>query len=408
MFIDNPTEVWKQLQSDWIGIRDGIDTIRQEIEASVTQWQYTDDQLLIPNHPLNWSIDTSESDGYWKDRKTLFGPAPKQVYRQVKHGFDQDHRIVIAQREWYSFLVMYSDTFHDITTAHKSDEDAYTVNPERPRFTRCNLDERQRIISTYKYSPAESDHLTIEMFQWNDDRIVASFRQSFEHNGELPNWAKDDSPEVNAARFRIVTPELREFMPSQEILTYAYDKLGILQSVQSEATHKSRSSTVYTRNTNDTIESVSLELQPLLVKQIAATLKKAKKAHPLHRVALIYSAEHAHCGLPTSVACRSNLESDADRFDIEAFPVEAVWPPEKRTGQTLRTLTNRLLIAVDALPEFRDVDAPQPFRELLWKVCRDLQSQLSGEKWIDSDFAIYPLDDHGDVDAMEDFEKSRA
>jgi len=166
-------------------------------------------------------------------------------------------------------------------------------------------------------------------------------------------------------------------------------------------------STLYTRDPSDTVESVSDELVTALGKSIVKQLKAEKTAQPIQRVALLYSAEHAHCGLPANVLLAPASEGDLNPLDWEAYSHEASWPPVARIGKKIESLHRRILVVVDGSEKYAHEDAPKPYRDVLWRVSRDVYEALVNKKRIVSeDFAVFPLDDHGDVDAAEDVRQS--
>ena len=201
--------------------------------------------------------------------------------------------------------------------------------------------------------------------------------------------------------YRQVNKNYREYLPGRAIRRFNYDKQGALESVDSNQLHLPNNvEVIYTRSQGGTIEETFDKLLPLLTKDILAAIKKAKKSHPLRAVALLYSAEHVHTGLPYALA---SVPVEAERFnatDMEAYSVPIEWPTLKAA---LQKAINQFIIAVESSPEYRDSDAPKPYRELLWRVSLNIAKELQGSKIADKQLTLLPIDDHGDIDPRKDF-----
>jgi hypothetical protein len=277
----------------------------------------------------------------------------------------------------------------------------YSEMPTRPQYVRYSLDDQSRIHEIWDYSPTEDDHLTVEKYCWKKSQLSETHSQRFNGGTGLPGWAEELPLEEQASLYRQVTKKYREFMRSRAVIRFAYAKDGTLTSVEKNQLHLPQNITVvYTRSEGDTVENVFEELVPLLSKHILATVKKAKKLHPLRLLALLYSAEHVHTGLPWGLATTPSGIEVQDVTDLEEYSVSLDWPlPNPKLQKTV----NRFIVAVESSPLYRDSDAPKAYRDLLWQVSLRVVKALQGSKMADKQFTVLPIDDHGDIDTRADF-----
>lgn len=400
-FLDDPTEIYDSLIPAWKSFAEKFHEHADHAMREVHQWKEAED-LILPIHPFSQVIDTTQFDGIWRDRRNLFVPRVKNVHRRVRHGFDKSGQIVIAERERSSVILIRGENFFDVGEVWRKSDGTLGEIPERPHYVRYVLDDQSRIKSTWNFSPAEEGHLRIEIFCWEKNRLSETYAQTFDAGTELPGWAKELSPERQAGLYRQASDLYHEFSPSRAICRLAYSEDGTLVSAERYRLHRPNDVTiVYTRSKGDLVEALFEELLPLLSEQIIETLKKAKRFHPLKAIALFYSAEHIHTGLPWGIGTVPKDVSIHDVADIETFSDQLDWPPVK---PTLQRTVNRFMIAVESSPEYRDRDAPRIYRELLWQVSLRVAKEMQRTKMTDKDFTVLPIDDHGDIDTRTDFE----
>ena len=398
--LDDPSEIYTAIKAAWKSFKSKTTKLTTDAIKSVEVWRDAD-SLILPVHPFSQSIDTARADGIWRDRTTLFVPEVKNLNNRVRHGFNKSGQIVIAERKHFSMIVAYGNGYFDVAGVWPAADGTYSVMPTRPHYVRYNLDAQSRIVSIWDYSPTEDDNLRIELFDYKKDRLVQTHLLCFESGKELAGWMEELPPEEQATLYRQVNKTYREYLPSRAIRRFNYDKAGALESVDSNQLHlPDNVEVIYTRSQGDTLEETFNKLVPLLTKDILTAIKKAKKSHPLKAVVLQYSAEHIHTGLPYGL---STVPVDATQFDvtdIEAYSVPIEWPTLK---PALQKAINQFIIAVESSAEFRDSDAPKPYRELLWRVSLNIAKELQGSKIADKQFTILPIDDHGDIEPRKDF-----
>jgi hypothetical protein len=420
MFLDDPSELIAPMEAVWPEYIARGEELEHNAEQSVVEWRSADDESFVPDHPFYRTLNTGEANGYiWLPRALRWVETVRNEVARVQHGFDSEGRLVIAKRGLFRRVLVYGHGFYDLLFTYPDEETGGRMTAEKERggirrggFTRFHVDGQGRIMSKVRLSnegPEPDSHYRLtEVFTWKDGRVADSFRQSFDLGDEIPSWAKKRTPEQQAAMYRRVNDRLREYLPGRNQVRYEYGSDGgLVKADLFDGEAGKHRATLYTRDPDDTIENISDELAAALGKALVKAVKPMKAAYPLRRVALIYSAEHAHCGLPTRVLIQQADGSERDPLNWEAYPHEAVWPPEGRTGQKIESLQRRLLVVVEGAAAYAHAEAPQPYRELLWRASRDVYDALVGKKRIVSeDFAVFPLDDHGDVDASEDVRQS--
>lgn len=399
-FLDDPTAIYAALKPAWKSFREQANDYVNQAIQQVDLWRDSED-LILPVHPFSQFIDTTRADGVWRDRKSLFVPEVRNPQNRVRHGFDKSGRILIAQRSHFSVLVLWQERCFDVAGVWPNADGTYSEMPTRPHYVRYNLDEQSRIHEIWDYSPTEDDHLSVETFRWETDQLCETYLQGFDGGTELPAWAKDLPPADQAALYRQVTTNYREYMPRRAVIQFEYATDGMLTSVKKTQLRRPDNITViYTRSDGDTVEGVFEELVPLLSDGIQAIVKKAKKLHPLRLLALNYSAEHIHTGLPWGLATTPPGTEIDDVTDPESYSIPLDWPQPK---PGLQKVINRFIIAVESSPLYRDSDAPRAYRELLWQVSLRVAKALQRTKFADEEFTVLPIDDHGDIDPRADF-----
>ena len=399
-YLDDPTKIYSALKPAWKKFRTNVTKLALDAISKVEVWKESED-MILPIHPFSQFIDTTRSDGIWRDRSTLFVPEVKNPHRRVRHGFSKSGQVVVAQREHFSMLVLQGKGYFDIAGASHEKNGKYSEMPTRPRYVRYMLDQEQRITQILDYSPTEDENVNVELLNWQKNQLTESYLQTFDSGKELPGWAEDLPLEEQASLYRQATKAYREYMPRRGICRFAYAKDGALTSVKKNRLERPKDVTViYSRSVGDTVGKVLEELAGTLSEQVLAMLKKSKKHHPLRAVALLFSAEHAHTGLPWGIAAIPADSEIQDATDVESYSIQLDWPTAK---PALQKLVNRFIIAVEASPEYRDSDAPKAYRDLLWQVSLHVAKELHQSKIADKRFTILPIDDHGDIDPKRDF-----
>lgn len=414
MFIDDPTDLFRPVEAAWEDVVQNGDALRREAEASVVEWRFSPEYDYVPNHPFWRTLDVRDHDP-WRERPIRWVPENAEDSSQWRHGFDAEGRVVIAG----SVLVIYGDGFYDMVRMHL-DRDAnewrayighHRTGFPAGRMNRYLTDTDGRIVTRVtvnnEYEEPEHHNRDLRQHEWVDSRLVRTWRQAFDYGKEIPQWALDLPEEHIANMYRQATDDLREYNASRNVTVYDYNQEGrLIEVTERDEETKTVQETRYTYNPDDTIENVSEALVQELSKAVIKAIGSVKEAKPARRVALVYSAEHAHCGLPTGILVAGRDDELADQFDWESYSHEAQWPPAARTGQKIDSLTRRLLLVVEGDPKYADDFQPRPYREVLWKVCQNVYASLAKKRTTTDDFAIFPIDDHGDVEPADDIRES--
>ncbi|NNJ28144.1 hypothetical protein [Alienimonas chondri] len=421
-WIDDPTDLFAPVEAAWDRYVAAGEATLKEVEAQIVETRHAtyEDGQFTPDHPL-WDRYLTDVYGEsWRPRPLRWVPKGEETF---PHGLNADGRIVKAGLlGGGGVAIVYQEGFYDRLTFRnpgRSDErlpyepffrDGFPTG----RVQRMRLDEHGRIASAIEVNQEgpelERHYREITRFTYDDvGRLTESYTQLFNYGTELPHYLADLPPDVAAGLYRQASERLRESLASRKRVALTYGDDGRLIKAEEFNDEGESKEVLYTYNPDDTIEGLVAEFSTLLGKQLVKAidgfLKANPDAKPAARCALIYSAEHAHCGLPTGVALASEAEAGAERFepfDWESYSRQVPWPPEGRTGKKLADLHRRLLLVVETDPAYAEDFQPRPYREVLWKAGRAAWETLTKKRATTADFALFPLDDHGDVDGPDD------
>ncbi len=383
--------------------RKSIPQLGPELVKSVTRWRWANDNMM-PIHPLFHEVDTSESEGPWKVAKRKWiAKKPKQEFNSVKTGLNASGEIVAMFRpRGAEYLVVRGDDFFDVLAINsKPKHSDIQITPHHDSwFFRYCLDEEERIAASVR---CDGDYLSVEEFRFENGRPVESVERSFER----------DNDDTVDEEFEFL---LRDGTRQRRVETkweYFYAESGALERVDVYRSNvEGIFNVAYTQKKKDTVASVTKEAVSTISEYIVDHFENAAFAKPLRRILLVYSAEHAECGLPNRVAYLCGRDGNLDiqpesLFDTSFSSCQWLeWPPAGRRGE-FNSLTNRLYALVDDIDDLPGgEEAPLPFREMLWKTSGKIYKELSKSKLVSEDFLVYPIDDHEDVDADEDFRQS--
>jgi len=406
MYNDDPTPLIELIEVAWEDYIVHGQQKFEEAESQVVEWRFSADDLFLPDHPFAQLFEIRNLDP-WRPRPIRFVKRDESAF-QPRHGFDARGHIVIAGNH----LIVYGDGFHDILTYQRERDSRTREFTGRislfssGTFHRHFTDESHRIIRSIRFSNRnQREYRSLNTFRWEDGRLEESFRQSFHRAIEGVNYFSAYPPGAVLPVVRDVNENLRESMASRIRTEYTYDDSGRLTRVADYKDEAEPWDVLYTYNPSDTIENVSKELVKLLSKQLVKTISAFKEAHPIRYVALQYSAEHSHCGLPTEVLLSSAGE-EINPLDWESYAHTAEWPPAGRTGTKYEGLQRRLQLVVEGSSKYAEDFQPLHYRQILWHASRLVYSALAKKRTTTDDFAIFPLDDHGDADALEDIRES--
>jgi hypothetical protein len=425
MYIDDPSEMIRHAEAKWLEYIQLGDELIQQVEATVVEWRFADwwSNYYLPDHPFWRMFDTSDSCGPWTPRPMKWiGEKDADVI--ARHGFDSQGRIVVAKVPRDTSVVVFGDGYYDILNKFpKLDVGVHPSWNEKPGdgvllggFERFFVDGKGRITGSLRIHNErlhpQCHYRMIELFRWEEERLVESYQQSFSYGADLPPRIQRNPPEDTDALYRRINEEFREHRYSRRRVEYGYGKGGEIAKADVHygytegRIHDGKyEQTLFARKSSDSIEKVIQELVPQLAKAIVKLVKETKGAQPVRRVALLYLSEHAHCGLPTFVRLLGVDDIIQGPVLDDPYPHLTSWPSgqSKKIGSCL----TRLMSLVEGNSQFADEVAPRPYREVLWKASRMIYDELAGKrKVVADDFAVFPVDQHSDADAAEDIRES--
>lgn len=253
VLIEDPSDFYRDMKPAWENFCANINQIVADSYSCAVDWRDTAGRtVFFPMHPMSATIDTSVSD-QWEDRVMEFVPNVEGDEDRTRYGFDQHGRALIAQRGESLSLAMHGDKTMDVGFAIPLKEGGWEANPYHSYFHRQYLDADSRILRSARYVTSapvagvakDDETLRIERFSWEEGRVEESVQQSFELNGEIPSWARKESPEKLARMYRVANSTHREFMPGQSVLSYHYDRKGVLASVDSLSLYHNKTTRIY-------------------------------------------------------------------------------------------------------------------------------------------------------------------
>ena len=404
---DDPATLFAPIEAAWEEyVRRGVETLR-EVETQIAETRHAaeEDWWFLPDHPLWDRFRIGDRGDSWKPRPLRWVPAGEGT---VPHGLDAGGRVRTAGFH----AVVYGDGFHDLLlfgTDRASGERrpfhlSYNGEFPRGRVKRIFTDDAGRIVAAAQVNQGgEEPHLqyrTVQQFEYAAAGRFAGSTERWFTRGRGEGKTPETHPEVAPGYFE--APYMRQR------IAVTYDDAGRVAQAEAFDEFRGGSEILYSYNPGDTVGGLVAELSALLGKQIPKAVLDYLKANPAAKpaaaVALIYSAEHAHCGLPTGIILAGEADAAGrfDPLDWEAYPHELAWPPGGRTGRKLNDLHRRLLLTVEDDPAHADTFQPRPYREVLWKAGRAAWEALKDKRATAAGFTLVPIDDHGDADAAED------
>ena len=421
MFTDNPSELLHPLEAAWDRYVQGFDPILRDCAARVATWLYARDAEYIPNSPFWKFLDVILPGDEWELRKLKWLAESDGSPSICEHGFDRDGRLVLIRSiraGWRkATCVVYGDGFYDIFAARLNpDSDTFMhwwglsspyPNDGRGMMTRIYCDQEGRIVGRLDLSdggPTSNNHFrNYASYQWKDGIVANSYYQGFQYG--IPQWAETKSEAEKAAMFREVDGSLREFMLSRKHISCQYSPEGFLTSAQSFDQHGKYYDTLVEYVPGENMDEVAGALVAALSKAVIQAINNCKSAHPVAFAALIFSSCSAPWAQPGRILLASTSDGQVDPLNWEDLRHEAVWPPDaKASKRKIDSLEIRFMNLVNSIASNADFQHPLECRRVLWRVCQEVQSEFKRRpsKSVAPMFCIYPLDDHNDVDPLED------
>lgn len=413
-FQDNPNALFTQLEVAW-----GIYTsefekhIRQAL-SSIVSWQWANDDMFR-SHPLFGQADTSHRADSWSPftRSWLADDDEKSnLVDGWKHGLDEQGRIVLAYWDAYGYVTLWRNDGFDRLQVYNSTEAATgflwsSQNRHQPQtqFTRYWINRDGLIDCICRcFEEFGTHYRKFEWFEYQNKRCVSSIQQSFCIMPKIPDYQKDESDAKLRLAYRPVdgiemVEKLVETMIWRRQVKYSYGTSGeLIKAEVFGSSGEPVAPLLFKRRPARPLEKTIDELAAKTSQTIFKAVKKRSPDKPYRGLALVYSAEHPHCGLPHTVyLLGKDSERPTNRYNFEEFPLE-LEVTFKRPVLNLLTEFNQRCHALFTEESFDgEVEAAVSVVE---KIAKQLGAKLIGTKHVLVDFSIVVVDDHGDVDGF--------
>jgi hypothetical protein len=411
-FHDDPRPLLTELDKAWAHYTRDFDALMKQVLSSIVSWRWATGDMF-PSHPLFGQADTTTQAEPWRPfyRNWLRDDDPKaNLADGWQHGFDSQGRIVLARNQHWGQATVWRDGGCDRLDIHESKEEAGRFiwglpYDDRVEFSRFWHNKDGRIECMCSYLREDDVHYrTFEWFDFEGKRCVESIQQSFEIMPEIPDYEDDKSEDELRADYRPLQGDelinnLVETMFSRRRVKYSYSPTGeLLKAEEFRADGKPLDELLFEKLPERSLEETIDALVDKTAGAIEKAVRKRSTAKPYRGLILIYSAEHAHCGLPHQVSVLGHETPwPKDRYYHEDYPVQ-LEVEYKRPVWSLLTEFNQRCHARFAMDEFDAQTATAV--AVMQTIAEQLHHAFAGTKHVTDDFAVLVIDDHGDVDSF--------
>lgn len=411
-FRDDPEQYLMQLDAAWELYTNNSEEQIQQHLSLIETWQWATDDMFR-SHPLFGHADTTPIAEPWRPftRKWLADDDTNaNLDGGTKHGHDADGRIVLVQRRWFGFATIWQDGFCDRLQVYESPDELGIFVwgsrfQDRVQFTRIwrNSDGQIDCIGEC-FRERQTHYRQLEWFAYEGKRCIESVCQSFNIMTEIPHYQRGKSDEELRTSYRPLdgielVGNLVETTFSRRRVKYDYGPSGdLIKAEQFSGDGKPVEELLFEKLPERPFDETIDELAESTASTIFKTVQKRSAKKPYRALALIYSAEHAHCGLPHHVCLLGHdIPWPEERFNVEAYPAE-LNVTFKRPVLKLLTEFNQRCRALFGDEDFNsEIEAAI---SVMRRIAEILHQQLAGTKHVSSDFAVVAIDDHGDVDGF--------
>lgn len=411
-FHDDPKPLITQLDSAWAHYATAFDEQIKKALSSIVSWRWATADMF-PSHPLFGQADATPVAEPWRPftRNWLRDDDPKANLRDGwRHGLDENGRLMLARNQAWGHATFWRDDGCDRLRIYESREEAGRLiwglpYQDRVEFTRFwhNGDGRIECMCCY-LRENDTHYRQFEWFNFEGKRCVESIQQQFEIMAEIPYFQRERSEDELRQVYRPLEGNelinnLVETMFMRRRVKYSYSPSGeLLKAEEFKADGKPKAGLLFQKLPERPLEETMEALAAKVAETILKAAKKRSPAKPYRGLALIYSAEHAHCGLPHDVCVLGHERPwPKNQFDFEAYP-EPLEVAFKRPVLTLLTEFNQRCHARFAINDFAAETAAAV--SVMRKVAEQLHQDLAGTKHVTDDFAVLAIDDHGDVEGL--------
>jgi hypothetical protein len=411
-FHDDVQPFITQLDSAWELYTNDFEEQIQQVLTSIASWRWATEDMF-PSHPLFGQADTTPVAEPWQPftRNWLSDDDPKaNVNDAWHHGFDEKGRIVLARNRFWGHATVWRKSDCDRLWICESREESGRFiwglpNQDHVQFTRFWHNSDGRIECMCRYSRQNDTHFRhFEWFEFEGKRCVESIQQSFDIMPEIPHYQRGKSEAELREDYRPLEgneliQNLVETMFMRRRVKYSYSPSGDFIKAEEfkadgEPMEELRFQKLPERPFEETIDDLAAKTAATIFKAAAKRLP----TKPYRSLILMYSAEHAHCGLPHHVSVVGHVTPwPKDRFNDEDYPDE-LDVAFKRPVLNLLTEFNQRCYARFAMDDFEAGTAAAV--TVMRKIAEQLYQDLAGTKHVTNDFAVLAIDDHGDVDGF--------
>ena len=303
-FLDDlPAEI-AILDSAWQRYETSNETMLAALHQSVDSWRWASGGMFH-EHPLFGQADTTRQAEPWTELNehwiTDDDPKTETIYAS-QHGFDADSRIIFQQKKTFGRAYFYEGSHCDEFRFDKNEDGKLAASDKRVRRFYYDSDGRIERVASYTHE-YDTQYYEVERFEFQDGVCTESVLQYYVIMEEIPHYRADDSEKELRADYRplsgdAIVNNLVETVYRRRHFKYTYDSGVLIRAEVFRQDGKPDDQLVFERKPQRPIGEISEDLATKTAAAITKAVKKIARGKPYRAVALIYSAEHAHCGLP--------------------------------------------------------------------------------------------------------------
>lgn len=419
-FLDDPRDLIAELDAAWGRLGPTRGELLDERMQTAAEWRLASGKMMR-RHPLDSQVEPDEF-GRWRVSKAGWLPESEAKTRedggerdlaygcdQVWHAFDADGRITLVRNPYHTDIAVHTETGDggsrtEILTLMNQ---AVVGVDDDERIVRIDRDGSGRLVQTASRSVQQGTRYTrVERFEYGDDgRCVRSVSQAFEIISEVPHYLQDKTPQELRSKYyrsldggeEIVGVPV-EYLPRRRWFEYEYDESGGLIRVAAfdGPDGQEREELPFERQPTRPLPEVVDDYVTAMAKQVIKAAKTKHPGQPFAGLALIYSCEHPHCGLPHAIGVCPAGSPPADPLDWEAYPERLGIEMKRPLLKTFGALQDALDRAFAHCDEFDEQNAAVV--DLMRRIAAGARDGL-GKRQLAPDAAVAFIDDHGDVEA---------
>ena len=399
-----PTEI-AILDTAWQKYESSNDTILGALLQSVDSWRWASGGMF-PEHPLFGQADTTRPAEPWTEFNerwiTEDDPKPETIYAS-QHGFDTENRIIGQQKKRFGRAYLYEDAYCDEFGFEKNEDGTLVANEEQVRRFYYDSNGRIERIASYT-NEYGTKYYKVERFEYQNAVCTESVSQHYVVMEKIPQYRANDPEEDLRNDYRplngdAIVNNLVETVYRRRRFKYTYDSGALVRAEVFRQDGKADDQLLFERKPQRSIGEISEDLASKSVAAIIKVLKKRGSGKPYQVVALIYSAEHAYCGLPHTVKCVLSEEPmPADLQDWESYQTVLSVSFKRPVLSCLTEFSQRCSAEFGIGSMHAEAMAATKVMQM---IAQQVVSEIKGTKHVTDDFRVTYIDDHGDVESGE-------